>query len=481
MNRSIIVYVTGRFLQLFALLLLIPLIVSLIYSEGANYALSFAIPSALSAGAGLALAHKKPKENGLFAKEGLVICALIWIFMSFFGALPLVFNKSTSNLCDAFFEMASGFSGTGASIMTDVEILPHSILFWRSFSHLIGGMGVLVFALALLPKADAEAVHIMKAEVPGPVFDKLKSSIVSTARILYSIYLSMAAAVIAALVLSGMPFFDAVCHGFGTAGTGGFGIKNNSIAYYSTSSQMIIAVGMLLFGINFNLYYMLLLKKVKRFFSDEELKAFFLIIITAVVLISINLYSSYKNKGILLRDVFFTVSSIITTTGYSTANFNTWPVFSKVILMALMCIGGMAGSTSGALKVSRILIFLKAIKAELKRQREPDRIAPVTINKKRISEKGVRSALTYLAVYIAVFMIMLMVTSLDSPDFQTAFSSVAATINGVGPGIGLVGPDGNYTHFSPLTKVVLSLGMMAGRLEIWPIIILFSKKTWNKT
>ena len=481
MNRSIIVYVTGRFLQLFALLLLIPLIVSLIYSEGANYALSFAIPSALSAGAGLALAHKKPKENGLFAKEGLVICALIWILMSFFGALPLAFSKSTSNLFDAFFEMASGFTTTGASIMTDVETLPHSILFWRSFSHLIGGMGVLVFALALLPKADAEAVHIMKAEVPGPVFGKLKSSIVSTARILYIIYLAMTLVLTVALYLTGMPLFDSVCHAFGTAGTGGFGVKNSSIANYPTSAHIVLSVGMLMFGINFNLYYLLMLKKAKRFFSDEELKTYFSIVLIAIALISINLYGRYKNIGLMLRDVFFTVSSIITTTGYSTANFNTWPVFSQAVLITLMFTGAMAGSTAGGLKLSRVLIFGKSARAELKRQREPGRVAPVTINGKTIPQEGVRSVLTYLNIYICIFLLLLFITALDSPDFQTAFTAVAATFNNIGPGIGAVGPDGSYALFHPTVKVVLSIGMIAGRLEIWPVVILFSKKTWNKT
>ncbi len=481
MNRSIIVYVTGKFLQLFAILLLIPVIVSLIYSEGAANILSFVIPSALSAGAGFAMSHKKPAESGLFAKEGLVICALIWVLMSFLGALPLFISKSVSGLSDAFFEMASGFTTTGASIIADVEALPHSIMFWRSFSHLIGGMGVLVFALALLPKANAEAVHIMKAEVPGPVFGKLKSSVVSTARILYIIYLAMTAALVIALRLTGMPFFDSVCHAFGAAGTGGFGIKNNSIAGYPSSVHIVLSVAMLLFGINFNLYYILILKKVRRFFSDEELKTYFSIVIAAVVLISLNLYSRYKNIGLLLRDVFFTVSSIITTTGYSTANFNAWPVFSKTILITLMFIGAMAGSTAGGLKVSRILIFAKSARAEMKRQREPGRVAPVSISGKTISQDGVRPVHTYLNIYIGVFIFLLLITSLGAKDFQTAFSAVVATFNNIGPGIGGVGPDGNYAAFHPVIKFVLSLGMIAGRLEIWPVVILFSRSTWNKT
>ncbi|MDO5022164.1 MAG: TrkH family potassium uptake protein [Eubacteriales bacterium] len=482
MNRSIIVYVTGRFLLLFAALLLIPLVVSILYAEGIGLALNFLVSSAISLGLGLALSYKKPKEEGLFAREGLVICALIWILMSFIGALPLVFSKTVSSLVDGFFEMSSGFTTTGASIMQQVENLPHSILFWRSFSHLIGGMGVLVFALTLMPKVDAEAVHIMKAEVPGPVFGKLKSSIVSTARLLYIIYLVMTAVLIVVLALLGMPFFDAVCHAFGAAGTGGFGIKNNSIAYYNSSAiHIVLAVAMLLFGINFNLYYILLLKKVKQFFSDEELKTYFAIVLVAVVLISLNLYNQYKNIGILIRDVFFTVSSLITTTGYSTVNFNTWPVFSKAVLIILMFIGGMAGSTAGGLKVLRVLIYSKSARAEQKRQREPGRIAPVTINGKTVSADVIRSMLTYLTIYLGIFMLLLMLVSLDSQDFGTAFSAVVASFNNIGPGIGQVGPDGNFSHFTPIIKLVLSLGMIAGRLEIWPVIILLSRKTWHKT
>lgn len=480
MNKSMVRFVSGRMLMLLGALMLVPLAVSFYYREPSRYQVAFFSAVLLAEALGLLLSIKRPKSNRFYAREGLVICALIWLAMSFLGALPMVLSGDMHSLADAFFEIASGFTTTGASVIPEVEKLKHSTLFWRSFTHLIGGMGVLVFALALLPKTDADDVFIMKAEVPGPAFGKLVSSLRTTARILYAIYLVMTGLLVIALLMCGMPLFDAVCHAFGAAGTGGFGIKNTSVAPYPTSVHVVLGVAMLLFGINFNLYYLLLLKKARAFFSDEELRWYLSLVVAATALVCLSIRPMYQNGFIMLRDAFFTVASIITTTGYSTADFGAWPAFAHAVLLLLMFVGAMSGSTAGGLKVSRVMLYCKAAVAELRRQREPGRVVPVMLNHKPLSLQVQRSLFGYFTIYAAVFSALLLVVSFDSPDFTTAFSAVAATFNNIGPGVAAVGPTANYMQYHPFVKLVLSIGMIAGRLEIWPVLILFSRKTWKR-
>ncbi|MDY3052615.1 MAG: TrkH family potassium uptake protein [Ndongobacter sp.] len=481
MNYRMISTMVGKLLRTEAYLMVCPLIVAFLYRESSDTIACWLFSIAVLLACSCLLTFFRPTNNRFYTREGMVICASLWILMSFFGGLPLFLTRQFPSLIDSFFEIASGFTTTGASVCNNVEALSHSILFWRSFTHLIGGMGVLVFALALSPKTSADSVHMMRAEVPGPTFGKLVAKLGRTARLLYAIYLAMTAIVVVLLLLGGMPLFDSLCHAFGAAGTGGFGIKNNSIAYYSSSYiHNVLSVSMIAFGINFNLYYLLLLKNFRDFFHDEELRWYLGIIFVAVLLICLNVWPLYTNPLLLVRDVFFSVSSIITTTGYATANFDSWPLFSHIVLLLAMFIGSCAGSTGGGLKVSRVAVYIKAAKAELKKQREPNRIAPVRFNRRTISEGSLRSLKSYLSCYLLIFIFMLFIVSLDSPNFQTAFSAVAATLNNIGPGLDVVGPTGNYAGFSALSKLTLSMGMITGRLEIWPVVILCSPKTWRR-
>lgn len=481
MNYKALKYILGRLFLVFGFLLLFPLVVSFIYKEPLSLKMSFFWPIVILTVLGIALTYKEEEISQVYAKEGLVIVALFWILMSFFGGLPLVLSKTYPTMVDAFFEISSGLTTTGASVATDVEALPHSILFWRSFTHLIGGMGVLVFALAILPRVKNESLHLMKAEVPGPVFGKIVSKIGNTARILYIIYLVMTAVLVVILILAGMPVFDSLLHAFGTAGTGGFGIKANSIGYYNSATiDIILGVGMLVFGVNFGLYYLILIGKVKDFFKSEELKWYLGIVLIAIIVITINIHATYEHLPKTLQDVFFTVSSIITTTGYSTADFDKWPLFSHIILLILMFVGGMSGSTAGGLKVYRIGSIVKSGLSEIKRTSNPKRVLPVLFENKVIDQKLMRGLFNYLSLYISIFIVLLLIVSLDTNRFIGAFSAVAATFNNIGPGLEVVGPTQSFASLSQLSKVALSIGMIAGRLEIYPILVLFSPRTWRK-
>lgn len=481
MNFSIVRFTTGRLLQIEAFLLLLPLLVSFIYREPMQYPLSFGAVILILLVIGQLTSRKMPRKTRITTKEGFVVVSLSWILLSFFGALPFVFSGDIPSLIDAFFETSSGFTTTGSSILTDVEALSHSMLFWRSFTHLIGGMGILVFALAVLPQFESESVYIMKAEVPGPTFGKLVSKLSSTARILYVIYLSMTLVVVILLLFGGMNLFDALLHAFGVAGTGGFGIKNGSIAPYDSAYiQYVIAIGMLVFGVNFNLYYMILIKQVRQVFKSEELKWYLGIVASAVMLIGLNLLSSYDSLEKLFRDVLFSVSSVITTTGFSTADFGKWPLFSQMILLLLMFIGGSAGSTAGGLKVSRIVILFKTVMSEIKRVAQPNRVVSIRYDEKALSKETKHAVANYILVYAVIYIALLLLISFDSPDFLSAFSSVAATFNNIGPGLGAVGPAESFAGLNDFSKVVLSFSMLAGRLEIFPMIILFSPRTWKK-
>lgn len=481
MNRSMVRYTLGRILCIVALLMAPSLIIALIYNEGWQGLWPFLLSITLTGGFGFLISIKRPQNADYFAREGFIIVALSWIALSFFGSLPFIFSGAIANPIDAFFEASSGFTTTGASIITDIESIPNSILWWRSFTHLIGGMGVLVFALAVLPKVESNDVHVMKAEVPGPTFGKIRSRLRNTAQILYIIYLSITAVLVMLLALGGMSLFDSFLHAFGAAGTGGFGIKSNSIAYYNSAYiDYVLGVAMLVFGVNFNLYYALLIRNFKSFFKSEELRWYLSIIFIAIAAICLNISDLYSSVWQLVRDVFFSVSSIITTTGYTTANFDSWPIFSKTILLLIMFVGGMAGSTAGGLKVSRIVIYVKTAINEVRQFVSPNRRLAVKLENKPLNNNLYRQTYRYLITYLIVFVVILLVVALNSQTFETAFSAVVATFNNIGPGLGAVGPTGSYSPFNNITTFVLSIGMIMGRLELFPILILLSPRTWKK-
>ena len=482
MNNKMVRYVIGHILKLETAFMLIPLALSFFYHESFIVKKSYIFTIVLLLISSLLISKKVPENQKIYAKEGLVIVSISWIALSLFGALPFVFSNRIPSFIDAFFETVSGFTTTGASILSNVEALEHSLLFWRSFTHLVGGMGVLVLALAILPKNNNQSLHIMKAEVPGPTFGKLVAKMSYNSRILYMIYIFITIIIIILLKLGGMPLFDSVVHAFGTVGTGGFGIKNSSVAYYNSSYiDYVLGIGMLLCGMNFNLFYALLLKNYKQVFKNEELKYYCSIVVLAIIAIVINIAPAYKNSNRLFRDVFFTVSSVITTTGYSTVDFDAWPVFSKTVLLFLMFVGGCAGSTAGGLKVSRIAILFKTVVGEFKKIGTPNRVINIKMDKKVITKELSSGISTYLMLYITIFLIAILCVSWDSPDFISAFSAVAATFNNIGPGMGIVGPTSNYASFSNINKLILSLVMLLGRLEIFPILILFSPSLYKKS
>lgn len=476
MKRSTVRFLVGRILQVEALLLLFPLLVSFIYQESLRQSASYAGTILLLLILGGLCSFRAPQQMKIMPRDGIVTVALSWILLSFFGGLPFFFSGEIPNLADAFFETSSGLTTTGSSILSDLSLLAHSSLFWRSFTHLIGGMGVLVFALAILPSTGSDSVQLMRAEVPGPVFGKLVSKLTRTAQILYAIYLVMTAILVLILVVVKVPLFDALLLSFGTAGTGGFAINNAGFTIYQQPElvEWIIGVGMMLFGINFNLYYFILLGSIKEVWQDEEARSYVGIIMAATAIIFVFLSVAQANLNVPLRSVFFTVSSIITTTGYATADFGQWGVLPQVILLLLMFIGGCAGSTAGGIKVSRIVIYIKNAIVEIKKMGQPRRVVVPKFNGKNIDSKTESSILNYLVVYVFVFLLILMCVAFEAPDFLTAFSTVAATFNNIGPGLAAVGPTSNFSMYSDINTIILSIGMIAGRLEIYPIILLFS-------
>lgn len=480
MNNKIIRYILSKILYIEAGFLLLPVIVSFIYKENYSNILSFLVTMFLLLLSGYLLGYKSDASGAFYEKEGFIIVSLSWILLSAFGALPFVFSGSIPNFIDAFFETSSGFTTTGASILTNVEEISHSILFWRSFTHLIGGMGILVFALAILPRSNRNS-HIMKAEVPGPVFGKFVAKMSYTARLLYKIYFAMTGILIIVLILVGHPIFDSFVHAFGAAGTGGFGIKANSIAYYNSSAvEMILATAMIIFGINFNLYYVILIGKARDGFKSEELRWYLLIVFGSVVLIFFNIRHNYTSYLTAIKDIFFTVSSIISTTGYATVDFGKWPTFSRAILLFLMFTGACAGSTAGGLKISRFIILVKSSILQVRKAINPKRVLSIKVDNKLVGNEVVEEVKSYFVIYIFLVTIFTILISFTVPDFTTAFSAVMATFNNIGPGLGIVGPTGNYASLTYFNKIVLSLAMLAGRLEIFPILVLFSSTTWKK-
>lgn len=482
MNYAMLRFSIGRILLIEALLLIPSLLVSFIYREPMHMQMSFILPILILLAIGLACSFKRPKNTHYYTREGMIITAVSWFLLSLFGGLPFYFSGEIPSMIDCFFETVSGFTTTGASILTNVEALSHSTLFWRSFTHLIGGMGVLVFALAIMPRAEFDTVHMMKAEVPGPVFGKLLSRVTTTARILYIIYLVMTAILIVILIICGMPVFDSFLHAFGAAGTGGFAIKNTGVAYYhSPAIEYTLAIGMLLFGCNFNLYYLFLIKQFREAIRSEELRWYFGIFAGSVAIICIDLWPSYHGDfSTLIRDTIFTVSSIQTTTGYSTVDFDTWPVLSHVVLLFTMFVGGCAGSTAGGLKASRVGIYIKQALLHIKQSLNPNRQLVLRFEGRPLQDPLMSRTNQYLSLYIGTFVFILAAVSLHAPDFLSSFSAVAATFNNIGPGMGVVGPTANYFSLPDYVKLVLSFAMIAGRLEILPVLILFSRRTWRR-
>lgn len=478
MNYRIIAYIVGWVFKLQAIFMILPVLTAVVYGEKDIFAFFAAIVVCLVIG--LPLTRKKPTNKVFYIKDGCVAVALSWIVLSITGAIPFVLSGAIPHPIDAIFETVSGFTTTGASILTEVESLPRSILFWRSFSHWIGGMGVLVFLLSLLPLAGGYHMNLMRAESPGPSVSKLVPKVQSTAKILYSIYLGMTVLQIIFLLLGKVPLFDTLCITFGSAGTGGFGIKNDSLGSYSTYCQVVTTIFVILFGVNFSAYYLILTKKFKAAFHIEEIRYYFGIILAAIILIAINTRHMFSGFAQAFQQSAFQVGSIITTTGYSTTDFNQWPALSKTILVLLMFIGACAGSTGGGIKVSRIVLLLKAARKEFQLYLHPNAVKKIKMDQKTVPHETLRSTNIFLSVYLVIFSASVLLISLDNFDLITNFTSVAATLNNIGPGLEIVGPMGNFSSFSYLSKSVLIFDMLAGRLEIFPLLLLFFKNTWKK-
>ena len=480
MNYQMIGFVIGRILLTEAALLMLPMAVALVYGEAAA---PFLLPALLLALIGLVLGRRQPRRSNLYARDGFAVVALAWVLMSAFGALPFVLSGDIPNFVDAFFETVSGFTTTGASILTEIEPLGRGVLFWRSFTHWVGGMGVLVFVMAILPMTagDGHSMHLMRAEVPGPSVGKLVSRMGDTAKILYGIYLAMTLVEIVLLLLGGMPLYDACIHAFGTAGTGGFSCRNLSVgAYDSAYFDVVISVFMLLFGINFNLYYFLLIRRFRDVFHSEELRAYLLIVVTAVLAIAADIVHIYGSVFRSLRYALFQVASIITTTGYATADFNAWPEFSRAILVILMFVGACAGSTGGGIKVARVVILCKTSLADMRKMLHPNAVTTVRFEGKPLSERNIRGVHLFLTVYILIFTVSVLLLSLERFDLITTFTAVASCMNNIGPGLEMVGPMGNFSAFSPAAKLLLAFDMLVGRLEIFPMLLLCAPSIWKR-
>lgn len=477
MNSSIIRYILGSVLKVEAVLLLLPCVTAVIYRESVG--LYYLGVAAICALLGFLMTHRKPKNFVFYLKEGCVTTSLSWVFLSFFGALPFWLSGEIPSLTDALFETISGFTTTGASILSDVEALSYTALFWRSFTHWIGGMGVLVFLLAIIPLSGGSHINLMRAESPGPSVGKLVPKIRYTARILYIIYFGMTILEFLLLVAGRMPVFDALTATLGTAGTGGFGIKNDSMMGYSPYIQWIITIFMILFGVNFNAYYIMLFHNFKKAFCVEEVRYYFGIIAAAVAIIFFEILSIYNNVFQALTHASFQVASIITTTGYSTADFDLWSQASKNVLVLLMFIGACAGSTGGGIKVSRFVILIKTLGKELTSYIHPKNIKKIIMEGKPIEHEVVRSTNVYFITFMIVFSASVLAVSFEGKDMVTNFTAVAATINNIGPGLEMVGPTQNFGLFCPFSKYVLMFDMLAGRLELFPLLILFHPAIWK--
>lgn len=480
MNYKMTAYVLGKMLGVEALVLCIPAAVSLIYGETSDMA-AFGITSAVLCVFFLLFGRKKPENGRIYGKDGLVIVAAAWILWPVFGALPFYLSREIPSYVDALFETVSGFTTTGSTILTDIEALSYGMNFWRCLTHWIGGMGVLVFVMVVTSLDDKSSMHLMRAEVPGPEADKLVPKARETAKLLYAMYLALTVAEIIFLLAGGMNLYDSIIHSFSTAGTGGFANHNSSVAYYDSAYiDGVITVFMILFGINFNMYFLLLIKDVKSVWKNEEVRAYLGIIVAATLVITCNVLSIYKEPLKAFRYSIFQVASIITTTGFATADFNLWPELSKCILLLIMVIGACAGSTGGGVKVSRFLILWKSILKQVKGMLHPKSVNVVKVNGKKISNETLQGVYAYFSAYVFVFGISVLLVALDNFDFATTISGVLTTLSNVGPGISRVGPIENFQSFSVLSKIVFSMDMLIGRLEIFPFLMICSPSFWRK-
>ena len=479
MNYSMIFFIIGWVFIIEAALMAPSALVAVLYSERSIWAFAAAIGLCLLLG--VPLVRKQPANKVFYAKEGCVTVALSWIVMSLMGALPFVFSGVIPSIVDAMFETVSGFTTTGASILKDVEVLPRCMLFWRSFTHWIGGMGVLVFLLCLLPMSGGGySMNLMKAESPGPSVSKLVPKVRSTAKLLYGLYVALSLLELALLLLGSMPLFDALCTTFGTAGTGGFGIKNSSIGEYSAYIQSIVTIFMILFGINFNVYFLLYMRKPKEALRCEEAGWYLAIIAVSTLIITVFIRNSFPDLVTAFRHAAFQVGSIITTTGFSTVDFNVWPAVPRAILVLLMFIGACAGSTGGGIKVSRIVLLFRTMTREIGQIIHPHMVKKLKFEGRVVGQEVLRSVNAFMVAYVLIFAVSTLFVCLDGFDLVTSFTAVAATLNNIGPGLEMVGPIGNFSCFSDLSKIVLIFDMLAGRLEIFPLLVLFFRDTWKK-
>ena len=480
MRTKVVLHTVGLILFIEAGLLIIPAVVGLIYHEQASVRAFLLSACAAAAGGGL-LSLIKPIKNVIYAREGYAITALSWIILSFFGCLPFMISGQIPHFADAYFETVSGFTTTGSSILTDIEALDNAMLFWRSFTHWIGGMGILIFGMIIIPLGGKRSMHLLRAESPGPSAGKLVPKMQNSAGILYGIYIVMSVIMLIFLLAGGMPLFDSLINVFGTAGTGGFSNHSASIAYYDSEYfDVVIGVFMILFGVNFNLYFMILLKRAGAALKSEELHWYLGIIAFAVITIAANINSLYGSLHQAVRHSFFQVASIITTTGFATMDFDQWPQYSRTILVLLMFVGACAGSTGGGLKGSRVILLLRAARRSMLRMIHSRSVESIRFEGRIMEEETISTCLVYLIVYCLTAVISVVLISLNNFPFEANVTGVISCMNNIGPGLGMVGPAGNFAAYSAFSKLVLSFDMLAGRLEFFPVLLLFSSSAWKR-
>lgn len=479
MNYKMTTYILGKMFGVEAVVLLLPAFVSLLYRESNGY--TFLLTSGILLVIYIVLGRKKPENTTIYSKDGLVIVAAAWVLWSLFGALPFYISGCIPNYVDAFFETVSGFTATGSTVITDISKVSKGMNFWRCLTLWIGGMGVLIFVMVVTSVHEKNSMHLMRAEGPGPELSKLVPKARTTAKILYGMYFALTIIQVIFLLIGGMDLYDSITHAFSTAGTGGFNNRSNSIAYYNSAYlEGVIAIFMILFGINFNLYYFLLFKKAKQVWKDEEVRIYLAVIVISTILITINIFHIYDDLFLSFRYSIFQVASMITTTGFSSTNYDIWPEFSKYILLIVGIIGSCAGSTGGGIKVARFLILLKSIKKEIGKMIHPKSVRIIKINGKKVYEETIQGVYMFIIAYVFILTISVVIISLDNLDFATSFSAVLSAMNNAGLGISKVGPTGSFSQFSSLSKIVLCLDMLIGRLEIFPFLMLLSPTLWRK-
>lgn len=483
MNRSYIYYILGKLIQVLGALLILPMLVGFFYRNSLPVLLSFGATILICWLVGGFMSRKEPERKEFYAHEGLVLAALAWFILSFFGALPFLISGAIPNFIDAYFESVSGFTTTGASVLSStMHALPESLLFWRSFTLLIGGMGMLVFIVQIIPNFGAKGVYIMRAELPGPVFGKVESRVSKSIKILYFIYLSMTLILAILICLGGVPFFESLLLSMGVAATGGFNIHPDSIGFYNSSYlEILLSVAMFIFGMSFDFFYLIFVGKIKQVLKNEELKWYTGIVLASTVFITVNIFPVYGNLWDAFKNALFNVTSISSTTAYTNTNIENWPASSQIVLLFLMFVGGMSGSTTSGLKVVRVSVFIKSIRQEIRRMISPQRVLPITYNKKELDTSILRSINFYLASYMGVFFIVLLLVSFDTRSFSWAFNAVISSLSNIGSSLNLLGPGGDYVTLSGFSKVLLSITMVMGRLEIYPVLILLSRSTWKKS